>query len=165
MIEAAMILSVLNSLPVCYADRENPAKPAQMATVANAIARASRNDDDAAKLTAVGYHESRFCIAVHSGEHKGPGRGLFQLEGQSKRYPGPFVGLSQAATDNAARVANAILRRSYQCGPTVADVLTGYAGRACGKPWPTLSERVATYWMTRRRFERWRAERQTKADS
>lgn len=155
---SALILSVLQSLPVCYADRDDPRKPEQLETVAQAItvaANASKRPvDKAAKLVTLFRWESVGCLAVHSGAHKGPGRGLFQLEGQSRRYQGPFVGLDYAATLNAARVAGDVLDHSFQCGGGPAGVFTAYAGRACSTKWKTLTERVNTYWWATWRLSR-----------
>lgn len=143
------VLSVLMALPVCYADRGDPRKPEQLATVARAItvvANDSKNPiDKASKLTVLFRWESAGCLRVHSGEHRGPGRGLFQLEGQGKRHAGPFVGLDYDSTLNATRVAGAILDRSYQCGSSPGAVFTAYAGKPCGTKWKTLRERAGTY--------------------
>jgi len=150
---APLVFSILARMPVCWADRHDHRKPWQLLTVAHAItevANSSRQPvDKAGKLITTFYHEGRGCLDVHSGAHRGPGRGPFQLEGQSKRYSGPFVGLDYESTLNAARVAGDVFDHSYQCGSTPADVFTAYAGRPCGKPWPTLDDRTRTYrWVT-----------------
>lgn len=148
-ISAALILSVLTRLPVCYADREDPRKPEQLATVARAmaeVANASRNPlDKAGKLIGLFRWEGVGCLDVHEGKHPGRGRGLYQLESQGERYAGPFVGLSYEATLNATRVAGDILDHSYQCGSRPRDVFTAYAARPCGSSWKTLTDRVQTY--------------------
>lgn len=141
-----LVLSVLLRLPACWVDRDDPRKPEQLATIATAIAEVSGDDTDkAAKLISKSYNETRFCLRVHSGEHRGPGRGLYQLEGQSRRYAGPFVGLSYEATLNATRVASDILDHSFQCGHSPRAVFTAYAARPCGTNWKTLDARVRTY--------------------
>lgn len=153
MVLTETVLAVLLSLPVCYADRDDPRKPEQLATVAQAItavANASKNPiDKAAKLVTLFRWEGVGCLAVHSGAHGGRGRGLYQLEGQGRRYPGPFVGLDFESTLNATRVAGSVLDHSFQCGSRPADVFTAYGARPCGSTWKTLRERVQTYrWAT-----------------
>jgi len=158
MVFAQNVLAVLMALPVCWADRGDPRKPEQLATVAEAIsvvANDSRDPiDKASKLIAIFRWEGVGCLAVHSGQHKGRGRGLYQLEGQSRRYAGPFVGLDYPSTLNATRVAGDVLDHSYQCGSRPADVFTAYGARACGSNWKTLRERVQTY-----RWASWRLSR------
>lgn len=145
----ASVLAVLMRLPVCYADREDDRKPGQLATVARAVTVVANDSkrpvDKAAKLISTAYNETRLCLRVHSGEHRGKGRGLYQLEGQSRRYQGPFVGLDYDSTLNATRVASAVLDRSFQCGLRPRDVFTAYGARPCGSEWKTLTERVRTY--------------------
>lgn len=153
MLSEVALLSVLNRMPVCWEDRDDPRKPGQLAVVARVlaeVANASKHPvDKAGKLTALWYHESKGCLKVHDGSHRGPGRGPWQLEDQHKRYEGPFVGLSYEATLNAARVASDVLDHSFQCGARPRDVFTGYAGRRCGTTWSTLDDRVSTYnWVT-----------------
>ncbi len=151
------VLAVILHLTPCYADRaaDIPTKSAQYVNIATAISVVADGSlDKASKLISKGYNESRFCLAVHSGAHRGYGRGLYQLEGQSRRYAGPFVGLDYESTLNATRVASDILDHSYQCGPTPADVFTAYAGRECGTDWKTLQARVRTY-----RWAYWRLSR------
>ena len=143
---AATVLTVLQLQPLCWADRGAARKPAQLAIVAEAIAEASPTPERAAYLIAVGWHESRWCLRVHSAAHRGPGRGLWQLEGKRGKLPGPFVGLSLFETSNAAAVASDVLSRSHQCGSTPAEVFTAYAGRPCGSTWATLNSRVQTYY-------------------
>jgi hypothetical protein len=153
-VSPAAVLYAMSALPVCWADRDDPRKPEQLQNIAAAIAHASPSPRRAVLLIVISYHESRWCLHVHSGQHRGPGRGLFQMEGQEKRYPGPFVGLSPEETGNAAWVASQIVGRSGQCGRAVADVLTAYAGRRCGTTWPTLAERVRTYRFVSARLHR-----------
>ncbi len=145
-----MMLAVLQAFPVCWADRGDPRKPKQLETMARAIFDVSGGSvDKAAKLATLFRWEGAGCLAVHSGEHPGKGRGPFQLEGQEVRYSGPFAGLSYEATLNAAKVASDYLDRSYQCGPSPRAVFTAYAGRPCGSDWKTLNDRVKTYrWVT-----------------
>jgi hypothetical protein len=142
-----LILSFLTSLPICYADRHlaSGAKEAQLQTIARAVSQTARDAPEAALALTVAWHESRLCTAVHSGVAGGRGRGLWQIEPGS-HLPKPYEGLSEEATLSASRSAISLLRRSYQCGPGVADRLTAYAGRPCGKSWPTLSDRVRFYW-------------------
>lgn len=130
---------------MCWADRGDPRKLEQLATVATAIAAVAEDADKAAKLISVTYNETRLCLAVHSGEHRGPGRGLYQLEDQHRRYQGPFVGLSYEATLRATQVASDVLDHSFQCGSTPRAVFTAYGARVCGTDWKTLRERVGTY--------------------
>lgn len=159
MLTTSILLGVLNGFPVCWKDRADPRKPEQLATVAAAIttvANASKNPiDKAGKLLTIFYHESRGCLDVHSGAHRGRGRGPFQLEGQSKRHEGPFVGLDYESTLNAAQVAGDILDHSFQCGSSPRDVFTAYGARPCGSTWKTLNERVATYRWATWRLSKW----------
>lgn len=153
MVLAESVLALLVSLPVCYADRGDPRKSEQLATVAHAIVSVANDSrdpvDKASKLATLFRWEGVGCLDVHSGKHRGHGRGLYQLEGQSKRYSGPFVGLDYESTLNATRVASAVLDHSYQCGSKPADVFTAYGARPCGSTWKTLRERVQTYrWAT-----------------
>lgn len=134
------ILAILLSFPVCWADRDTSGKRDQLETIVQAIAAEASGPDEAAMLLAIGWWESRWCLRVHSGEHRGPGRGLWQLEGH-----GEPTGLSLHETRAAARAALGVLRRSWQCGPTPASRLTAYAGRRCHEAWPTLWGRVKTY--------------------
>lgn len=140
-----IVLSVLLRLPLCWADRHDARKPEQLLVLAYAIAEVAEDADKAAKLITVAYNESRLCLAVHSGEHRGPGRGLYQLEGKGKQYRGPFIGLSFEATLNATRVASAVLDHSYQCGGSPGDVFTAYGARPCGSDWKTLRARERMY--------------------
>lgn len=139
-IDPHIVLSVLLRLPLCWADRHDPRKPEQLLVVAYAIAEVAENTDKAAKLITLAHNESRLCLAVHSGEHRGPGRGLYQLEGH-----GEFVGLSYEATLSATRFASEYLDRSYQCGHAPRDVFTAYGARPCGSDWKTLRERERMY--------------------
>lgn len=153
-VSSAAVLFAMSGLPQCYVDREDPRKPGQMQSIAEAIAHAAPSPRRAVFLIVIGYHESRFCLRVHSGDHPGRGRGLWQLEGQEKRYQGPFVGLTPEETGNAAWVASAIIGRSTRCGLAPAAVLTAYAGRACGTDWPTLADRVRTFEKVSSRLQR-----------
>lgn len=148
------VFIAMSVLPTCWTDREDPRKPEQLRNIAHAIAKASPTPRRAALLITIGWHESRFSLRVHSGDHPGRGRGIFQLEGQEKRYPGPFVGLTPEETGNAAWVASTIVGRSTHCGLEPAAVFTAYAGRKCGTTWPTLPERVATFEKVSKRLQR-----------
>lgn len=144
-----LILSFLTSLPVCYADRhlDPRAKNAQLETIATALSQTAKDESEAALALSVAWHETRLCLEAHRGGKgvRGRGRGLFQIEPGS-RLPRPYEGLSQEETTSASRSAISLLRRSYQCGPSVGDRLTAYAGRPCGLTWPTLSSRVRFYY-------------------
>lgn len=143
------IFAALAGLPVCWTDRVDERKPQQLQTVAVAVSEVADSVDDAAALLAIAQNESSFSLSVHAGIDRGPGRGLWQLEGQGRRHAGPFVGLDLAATTNAASVALFAWDHSWNCGKTLADRFTAYAGRPCGVLWPSLKQRVATYWYVR----------------
>lgn len=151
MVPAAAVLAVLLQHPPCWADRhvDPGVKRLQLEVVAGAIASASPTPRMAALLISIGYHESRWCLAVHSGQRRGgQGEGLWQLEGRH-HGPGARSGLSPGETREAAQLAAAQLKRSQQCGNTPAAVLTAYAGRPCAHVkagWPTLTARVRGYW-------------------
>ncbi len=148
------VLIAMSALPQCWADRGDERKHDQLTVIADAIAKASPSTRRATFLITISYHESRWCLRVHSGEHPGPGRGLWQLEGQDRRYPGPFVGLTPEETGNAAWVASQIVARSTRCGASPAAVLTAYAGRECETDWPTLDARLVTFERVSKRLRR-----------
>lgn len=137
------------ALPSCWADRADARKPQQLETIAVAESGVADSVDELAALDAIAANESALCIRVHAGIDRGPGRGLWQLEGQQRRHAGPFVGLSLDATENAARVALFAWRHSWQCGHTLRDRFTAYAGKPCDTIWPGAEKRVATYWFVR----------------
>ncbi len=146
MLSELAVVAALATQPICYLDRNDERKPAQMAAIAGSVAIVSDTPDEAAFLLTIGYFESRWCLVVHSGEHKGKGRGLWQLEGRSKQYPGPFVGLDSYSTLNSAWVALDIVRHSWQCGPSVANRFSAYGGRPCDLvTWKTLPGRVRAF--------------------
>lgn len=144
-----LILPLLLKLPVCYADRDlvPEVKRAQLETVARAVATVAKNASEAALLVSVAWHESRLCLEAHRGGN-GPAYGLWQIEPASN-LPRPYAGLSYPETESAARSALYHLRHSYQCGPSVGDRITAYAGRPCGQVWPTLESRVRMYYWVR----------------
>ncbi len=147
------VLALLLALPVCWADRAEPDRAERLATIAHAIEAAAPDRTTRARLIATAWSESRLCRAVHEGRRRGgPAAGLWQLEPGSHLH-GPYAGLSTEATDAAARSAASLLSRSQQCGSGDAAVLTAYAGRPCGKPWPSLRERVSTCQWARARLE------------
>ena len=146
MISELAVAAAIASTTPCWLDRDDPRKPEQTATIVRSVSHAADTIKEAALLLTVIKFESNGCIAVHSGEHKGPGRGLYQLEGQAKRHAGPFVGLDYDSTFNATTVALKILRSSHQCGSKPEDILTAYAGRKCQTVWPTLKSRRAVFY-------------------
>ena len=160
---SAAVLALLLRQPVCWADRRVPQadKQGQLAAIATAIADASPTVERAAYLVAIGWHESRWCLAVGSGAKRGGrGEGYWQLEG-SHHAPGARSGLSLEATRSAALLASAQLQRSQQCGKSPAAVLTAYAGRPCGQAsggWLTLTARVRTQRWAAYELERWVSE-------
>lgn len=154
-VSPAAVLYAMSALPPgCWQDKGDPRKPEQLENIAHAIAKASPTPRRAVFLITIAHWESRLCLHVHSGEHRGRGRGLWQLEGQEKRYPGPFVGLTPEETGNAAWVASKIIGRMVHCGLEPAAVFTAYAGRKCGTDWPTLAERVVTFEKVQKKLRR-----------
>lgn len=152
MIDVAIAAYLISVLPMCRADLELPleTKAGQLAVAAEAIATVAETAEEAVWLTAIAYHESRFCYRTHAGGSsvRGRGRGLWQIEKGSRRLP-PFEGLSLAETTHAASQALWLVRHSYQCGPSVKDRFTAYAGQPCDTNWPTLHARYRTYgWLT-----------------
>lgn len=164
MIAAAVVLTVLQRQPPRWADRRvaRETKAAQLATIAEAIAAASPTAERAAYLLAIGYAESRWCLAVGSGAKRGgSGEGYWQLEG-AHHAAGARSGLSLEETGSAARLASYAVAHSQQCGGYPAAVLTAYAGRPCAQAipycaywergclviwgWPTLEDRIDGYW-------------------
>lgn len=144
----APILAALLSLPPCYGE---PRDTARLELIARAIAEASSTVDDAAGLLTIGYHESSYCEAVHSGKRKGGhGVGLWQIEPGSRRVP-PFAGLSYEETRHAAVQALWLWRRSRQCGNEPARRFASYAGILCDSNWPGSAPRVRLFlWVKRR---------------
>jgi hypothetical protein len=153
---SAAVLAAVLSLPICAKDRQDARKPDQLRTIASAITTAATETrwrrgpaDLAAHLTTIAYHESRLCIHVTTGEHRGPAVTNWQIEGQFRRladkFHGPFIGLGIEPVTNAARVAAHILSKSFQCGSSPGALYSAYAGRACQTDWPTLRQRVQTY--------------------
>lgn len=153
MVAAYAIHAALLALTPCWADRDDSRKAGQLETIAVAIATVASTVDDAAGLIAIANSESKFSLRVHAGLTGGRGRGLWQLELGSRRKP-PFVGLSLADTTHAAGEALWMWRHSWQCGRTLAARFTAYAGRECDTVWPTLHERVNTYYYARGRILR-----------
>lgn len=152
---AKVILVALLSLRVCWLDRVDPRKHDQLETVAVAVAQVTnasrwRGDrlDFAAALVAIGYHESRYSLAVHEGRCNRawcPALGIWQLETDKHGEQGPLVGLGLVETTRSARAAGWMLSHSRQCGNSPRAWFTAYSGRACDTLWPTLEERVATF--------------------
>lgn len=124
---------LLAGLPVCWQDRaEDPQQhAARFAWIADAVDAATPSLHERAALIAIGWHESRWCSAVHAGKRKGGhGAGLWQIEPGSNRPP-PYAGLSWEATLNAAQQALWLWRHSWQCGPQIPARFTAYAGAPC----------------------------------
>lgn len=154
---ATLLLVLINSLPICWADRgaSHEVKQHQFETIATAIATVAKTDDEAVLLLTVAYHESRLCLRTHAGEKrfaKQKSLGLFQIE-KGSRLPPPYAGLSLADTTAAASAALDLLRRSWQCGRTAGDRMTAYAGRPCGD-WPSRRARENTFWVLSSRLAR-----------
>lgn len=160
----AAVAFAIASLPTCWSDRDLPAidKQDQLDTVAVSIVYARsrvkwRGDslDFYAMMGAIGYQESRFCSDIHAGNCP-PGRcgggqafGLFQVEPKRRADGLSLVGLDQDSTNRSAVAAAAVLSRSWQCGSGPRGWFTSYAGRACGKAWPTIEARVRTFYRLR----------------
>ena len=157
----ASILYALQGLSVCWADRHDPRKAAQLDTIAESVAVAServkwRGDRMvlAALLIAIAYHESRLCLDVHEGRKGMAGAvTLWQLE-RGANLTGYHAGLSLEDTTSAATAAATHLSRSWQCGATPAGFFRAYAGAGCETDFKSLKERVATYWFLRARLLR-----------
>lgn len=164
---AAAIFAVsaaLSQLAPCWADRDLPAidKQDQLDTVAVSIVYARskvkwRGDtlDFYAMMATIGDRESRYCTDIHAGNCP-PGRcgggaafGVFQVEPKRPDDGWALVGLDQDSTNRSALAAATVLSRSWHCGPGPRGWFTAYAGRPCGKPWPTLDERVRVFWRMR----------------
>lgn len=157
----ASLLFAMQGLAVCYADRQDPRKQAQLETIAEAITVATertrwRGDrvSLAALLLTIAYHESKLCLDVHAGKRGMNGAlTLWQLE-RGSRLTGYRAGLSLEDTISAAVAAATLLARSFQCGSAVDGMLRAYAGAKCGVEFPTLRARVRTFHYLRSRMAR-----------
>ncbi len=153
-IPAGPVLAALLSLPSCWADRNDVRLPDHLVRVAYAVAAEARDIDEAAALETIAYHESGNCLRVqerytHSGAYS-----AWQLEGKRHLYKQPFIGLEIEPIQNAVYAASDVWRHSHNCGGSFRDMMTSYAGRPCGKKWPTLDARVNTYWYLRNRMQK-----------
>lgn len=148
-VPAGPILVAMMALPGCYRDRADERVPAHLTRIAYAISEESRSLDEAAYLVAIGKNESNFCIHVQERYTHSGGWSTWQLEGWRGKFPGPFVGLGFNEIHNAAHAAAYVLRHSHQCGQRPEDIFSAYGGRPCGTIWPSLHNRVSTYWYVR----------------
>lgn len=156
----AAVSAALSQLPQCWADRDLPAadKEDQRDTVAVSIVYArskvkwrGADVDFYAYMGSIAYHETRLCTDVHAGNCP-PGRcgggrafGPWQVEPKVRADGLALVGLDQDSTNRSALAAATVLSRSWQCGSGPRAMFTAYAGRPCGKAWPTIEERVRTF--------------------
>ena len=160
-IPVAAVSKVINKLPIAWVDRADSRKPEQLETIARSIAEVASDRDIkwnyndrvslAAYLLAVGYHESRYRISIHSGVKKAYSYGVWQIVPFAHHVTrADVVGLSYTETYGAAFIAASILSKSFQCGGQPADIFTAYYGGVpCKTKWKTLSSRVATYYWAR----------------
>lgn len=158
----ASLLFAMQGLSVCWADRHDPRKAAQLETIAEAITVATerarwRGDRRvlAALLLTIAYHESRLCLDVHAGK---PGMNraitLWQIE-RGSRLTGYRAGLSLEDTISAAVAAATLLARSFQCGSAPISMFRAYAGdRTCKSEAPTFAARARTFAWIRQRMAR-----------
>lgn len=157
--QATTIYEVLNVLPVASKDRDDPRKQDQLYTIAVAIERAVIKtkwlEKDKVSLTAylitIGYHESKFGLKVHEGYRHAYSYGIWQITPSAygvKRLD--LIGLSQDETDHTAEIAARAVSTSWGCGSSPADHFTAYYGGVpCKTDWPTLRQRVGTFWYVR----------------
>ncbi len=156
MISKAVLLVALKALPTCHVDADDPRKAAQLETVASSISSAVESTswagdkrDQAAMLTSIGYHESRYCIATHEGKRKSYATGLWQVEAASHGVTRDDLrGLSQEQTDSSAMIAARVLSKSWRCGGGPRGWFVAYYGGCpCdAKGWEhRLAPRVRTF--------------------
>jgi hypothetical protein len=142
---AAPLIAFALSLPPCYAERQDPQRPAHVTLIAEAVAAASDTPEDAAGLFTIGYHESSLCWSVATGaKHGGDGWGPWQLEPGSRRQK-PFIGEDLPALSHAAGEALWLWHHSRQCGSGLPARFTAYAGLRCGTKWSGASRRARFY--------------------
>jgi len=132
---AAAVLAVLLQLPPCYAERNDPLRPAHLGILAEAIEAATPELPEQAALITILEFESAGCWSVASGRRRG-GRGVgpWQIEGGSNRTP-PFAGVTLEPLAHAATQALWLWRHSWQCGGSLTARFTAYAGVRCSTLW------------------------------
>jgi hypothetical protein len=164
MIPLASVAAALAILPVNHEDSANPFKGAQLYTIAQAVAAASRDRDEAAFLLAIGYHETKFSFRVHLGicrafecDH-GDALSSWQMHqnGRSTEEWHGFVGLSFDNTKAAASAALGHVRFAQRVcrgepDPIVAT-FRAYNGSGCRMSIPGERDRVTTFRRVRGRL-------------
>lgn len=137
------ILHILLQLPTCYKEERDLN---QLGLISAAISTVSNNNDDVAGLLTIGTFESAWCFSVGSGRVKGgSGTGYWQIEPGSHRIK-PFAGITIEDTTHAAGEALWLWRHSHQCGSSLSNRFTAYAGlNKCPKNWSGAFKRAKFY--------------------
>jgi hypothetical protein len=144
-------LAAIRSLPVAVEDRSDPAKPQQLAQIAEAVERYSRSKKEAAFLIAWTYSESAHSLRITAGLCRkwecdaGRARGLAQLHRN---------GLDQATWDRMhglgnidSQVEEAARRARGMLGmcPTIEGAFRAMTGAGCSGRLPGVEKRVALF--------------------
>lgn len=151
-IPAWAILVAIQSLRPCWVERDDPNLLLYHEKVALAISEEAEDVDDAAALISIAKNESGLCQWVQA-KKRGPASSAWQLEGKTRLYQGPFVGLDYEPIHNAAHAAVDVWHHTGGCGNGIAGHFSVYAGGGrCGKDWPSLRARVSVYWFVYQRI-------------
>lgn len=158
----------IRKLPVFYEDNppagiagRTDEKERQLTLIAHEVAEVSKKPPGgwtsrewAAVLFTVGFHESSFSLRIHAGncrKHEcdgGRARSPWQLHRARALIPvwDDLFGVDKTAQQ--VRAADFMLRlneRTCDDNVMLRGLLTAYGGRPCGKDWPGLQERMATF--------------------
>lgn len=158
----------IRKLPVFYEDNppagiagRTAEKERQLTLIAHEVAEVSKKPPGgwtarqwAAVLFTVGFHESTFSLRIHAGncrKHEcdgGRARSPWQLHRARALIPvwDDLFGVDKTAQQ--VRAADFMLRlneRTCDDNVMLRGLLTAYGGRPCGKDWPGLQERMATF--------------------
>lgn len=166
MTHAQWCQKAIRRLPVFYEDNppggvagRTDEKERQLTAIADAIAAVSEKPPSAfskrewaAVLMTVGFHESTFSLRIHAGncrKHEcdgGRARSPWQLH-RARALVGVWDDLFGVdKTPVQVKAADLMLRMNTgTCGSGERALFTAYGGRPCGKDWPGLEERIATY--------------------
>jgi len=140
----ALIFALLLALPQRYEDRGDPAKPAQLATIATVLSGYSV--DQAAALLMLAYWESGLSLQVHEGHCKswecdqGRSRGIWQVQQNTLSVAAWNQMIGVENTD--AQAAEALWRweQALKLCKTIPGAVARYMGQGCD--WSTVNTRA-----------------------
>lgn len=147
----AVILALLNSLPLYREDAKGSEKTAQMTGIAHAISGEILSDEQTVFLIMWGEFETHYSLRIHSGNCRKweCDRGKAKGPWQSHRRPLPVgVEYTEIQVADAARHVRWAYR---ECRGSVLGAIRVLAGRGCSHPWPSeyLRERRLRELLTR----------------